>query len=200
MKKIMNYQSITESLKAKVLLKFLFLIAFFPNKIVSQVVKVDSISISKAWKDCNGKNVLTVNVNALCNPNEPPFDGHKTMIDVHLKNKKHSLDVKFDDPDYQMEMIAFSEKNIWFYTIKQSKVVFIPFTYCSNSDSDKRLSYIILYNDKKYLYHIPFKCSEDEDCFLNEDLNKSMSDLNPKIKAELIKKVESHYKKVSDFN
>jgi len=196
----MNYQSIIESLQVKVLLRFFFLIAFFSNKVESQVVKVDSISISKEWKDCNGMNRLTVNVNALCNPNEPPFDGHKTMIDVSLKNKKHSLNVQFDDPDYQMEMIAFSEKNIWFYSLKKVQVAFIPFTYCSNSDSEKKLSYIILYNDKKYLYHIPFKCTEDDDCVLNEDLNKSMSDLNPKIKTELIKKIQSHYKKGSDFN
>ncbi|PZQ80851.1 MAG: hypothetical protein DI548_13480, partial [Flavobacterium johnsoniae] len=83
------------------LLRLLLLVAFLPNEVVSQVVKVDSISISKEWKDCNGMNKLTVNVNALCNPDEPPFDGHKTMIDVSLKNKKHSLNVQFDDPDYQ---------------------------------------------------------------------------------------------------
>jgi hypothetical protein len=71
-----------------VLLRFFFLIAFFSNKVESQVVKVDSISISKEWKDCNGMNRLTVNVNALCNPNEPPFDGHKTMIDVSTKKQK----------------------------------------------------------------------------------------------------------------
>ena len=196
----MNYQSIIENLKAKVLLRLLLLVAFLPNEVVSQVVKVDSISISKEWKDCNGMNKLTVNVNALCNPDEPPFDGHKTMIDVSLKNKKHSLSVQFDDPDYQMEMIAYSEKNSWFYNLKKAKVVFIPFSYCSNSDSEKKLSYIILYNDKKYLYHIPFKCTEEDDCVLNADLNKSMSDLNPKIRTELIKKIKSHYKKGSDFN
>lgn len=196
----MNYQSIIENLQMKVLLKLFFLLAFFPNKITAQVVKVDSISISKEWKDCNGTNKLIVNVNALCNPDEPPFDGHKTKIDVSLKNKKHSLNVQFDDPAYQMEMIAFNEKNIWFYSLKGAQAVFIPFTYCSNSDSDKKLSYIILYNNKKYLYHIPFKCSEDDDCVLNEDLNKSMSDLNSKIRAELIKKIQSHYKKGIDFN
>lgn len=196
----MNYQSIIESLRVKALLSFLFLIAFFPNEVVSQIVQVDSISISKEWKDCNGTNKLTVNVNALCNPDEPPFDGHKTMIDVSLKNKKHSLSMQFDDPDYQMEMISFSEKNIWFYSLKGAKVVFIPFSYCSNSDSEKKLSYIILYNDKKYLYHILFKCTEEDDCVLNTDLNKSMSDLNPKIRTELIKKIKSHYKKGSDFN
>ena len=200
MKKIMNYQSIIENLKVKALLKFLFLIALFPNKIVAQVVKVDSISILKEWKDCNGKNTLNVKVNAVCNPNEPPFDGHKTKIDVQLKNKKYSLNLQFDDPDYQMEMIAFSEKNIWFYDLKKANVVFIPFTYCSNSDSVKRLSYIVLYNNKKYLYHLPFTCNEEEDCVLNEDLNKLLIDLNPKIKAQLIKKIQSQYRKTIDFN
>lgn len=80
------------------------------------------------------------------------------------------------------------------------EAIFIPFTYCSNSDSDKKLSYIVLYKDKKYLYHISFSCNEVEDCFLNEDLNISLKELNPKIKAVLIKKIKSKYKTVVDFN
>lgn len=196
----MNCQFIIENLKAKVLLKLSLLFVFFPNKIVSQVVKTDSISIVKEWKDCNGKNTLNVTVNALCNPEEPPFDGHKTIIEAHLNNKRHKLEVEFDDPNYQMEMISFSEKNIWFYSLKGVNAVFIPFTYCSNSDSEKRLSYIVFYNGNKQLYHIDFKCTEDENCALNEDLNKLLSDLNPKLRAELVKKIKSKYKKAIDFN
>ncbi|MFD2907380.1 hypothetical protein ACFSX9_01390 [Flavobacterium ardleyense] len=196
----MNYQFIIESLRRRVLLNILFILALFSTKTFSQVVQIDSISVFKEWGDCNGKNVLNVKVNALCNPDEPPFDGHKTMIEVQLKNKKHLLNIAFDDPDYQMEMIAFSEKNIWFYNLKKAEAVFIPFTYCSNSDSDKKLSYIVLYKDKKYLYHISFRCNEEEDCFLNEDLNMSLKELNPKIREALIKKIKSKYKSVIDFN
>ncbi len=195
----MNYQYIIENLRAIVLLRIICLLVLFPNMGITQVVKVDSIAVSKEWKDCNGKNTLKVEVNALCNPDEPPFDGHKTMINATLKNKNNELNVTFDDPDYQMEMIAFNEKNIWFYTLKRTKAVFIPFSYCSNSDTDIKLSYIVMYNDKKQLYHISFKCSEDEDCVLNEDLNDTIKGLDPKIKAELIKQIKSNYKKVADF-
>lgn len=103
--------------------------------------------------------------------------------------KKHFLNTAFDDLDFQMEMIAFSEKNIWFSNLKKVEAVFIPFTYCSNSDSNKKLSYIVLYKDKKYLYYNSFRCNEEEDCFLNDDLNSSLKELNPKIKETLIKKL-----------
>jgi len=122
------------------------------------------------------------------------------VIDVHLKNEKHLLDVQFDDPDYQMEMIAFNEEDISFYDLEGSKAVLIPFTYCGNSDSDKKLSYIVLYNGKNYLYHVSFRCNEDEDCSLNEDLDESMGDLSSEIRAEITKRIQFRYGKAIDFN
>ena len=113
--------------------------------------------------------------------------------------KKHFLNIAFDDLDYHMEMIAFSEKNIWFYNFKEKvEAVFIAFTYCRNSN--KKLSYIVLYNDKKYQYHISFRCNEEEDCLLNDDLDITFKELNPKIKETLIKKIKSKHKTVVDFN
>jgi hypothetical protein len=168
----------------------------------------DSIVISKKWNDKNGLNLLTIRVNALCNPNRPPFDGHITVIESSLKNDRHKLSIKYNEDDYQMKMIYFEEKDIWFYKYNGIQAVFIPFFYCSNIDSEGTVSYIILYDNKKYLYHFNFTC-DNEFAFLDEkggkcklrtkNLNQKLKDLPNALRETLINFIKTHYKTTKDI-
>ena len=199
--KIMNYQFITGNLQRiqwhKMQL-FFFLMLYIPSQ--AQTILPDSIMIHKSWNDKNGKNKLTVKVNALCNPNRPPFDGHETKIEAEIRNAGGSQEIVYNDEDYQMEMILFRENDIWLEEFNKIKAVFIPFFYCGNSDSDIKASFIIFYNTKKYLYHINFHCTENGTCKVTDDLNTKLKELSPKLRNSFIKSLKSKYKKYSDFN
>lgn len=161
----------------------------------------DSVTVVKNWEDKNGPNQLTVHVVGLCNPDEPPFDGTPTKIQAHLKNKQTELQVLFDDENYQMEMILFYEKDIEIMDIKKEKAIFIPFFYCGNFDNDIRVSYIIFYKDKSYLFHIDFHCAEGDGCWLSDDLKAKLSSIEDRtLKKVFAKKLKSRYKKYSDFH
>lgn len=190
-----KFQNITGSL-FKMLI---FLLMVGAQYAVAQIVHTDSIEIHKVWKDKNGENKLTVNVNALCNPDKPPFDGHKTKIKALLKNKNFVQEIIFDDKNYQMEMILFREKDIWFAEFKENKAVFIPFFYCGNADNDVKASFIIFYNRKKYLYHVKFYCNEEGTCKLNEpNINLKLKGLPKEVRDELTKKLKT-FTKPSQF-
>lgn len=176
------------------LLCFIFLLLLSSTVAIAQVVVPDSITINKQWKDNNGENTLTVNVNALCNPENPPFDGHKTMIHAALKTKNFSSEVVFDDEDYQMEMILFRETDIWFFDLNKTKAAVIPFFYCGNSDTNVKASFIIFYGAKKYLYHLNFYCGEEGKCALDEKkLKGKLADLPREIKDKLIRNMKKDF-------
>lgn len=179
------------------MLFFLLMIGSQPT--IAQIVQTDSIEINKEWKDKNGENKLTVNVNALCNPDKPPFDGHKTKIRALLKNKNFVQEIIFDDKAYQMEMILFRERDIWFTEYNGNKAVFIPFFYCGNADNDVKASFIIFYNRKKYLYHLKFYCNEEGRCKLNEpNINLKLKGLPKEVRDEFAKKLKT-FTKASQF-
>ncbi|WP_343534910.1 hypothetical protein [Pedobacter sp.] len=182
------------------LIKMLFFLLMIGSQpAIAQIVHTDSIEIHKVWKDKNGENKLTVNVNALCNPDKPPFDGHKTKLRALLKNKNFAQEIIFDDKNYQMEMILFREKDIWLTEYKGNKAVFIPFFYCGNADNDVKVSFIIFYNRKKYLYHIKFYCNEEGKCNLNEpNINLKLKGLPKEVRDEFAKKLKA-FTKASQF-
>lgn len=191
-----NFQNITGS----VFKMLIFLLMLSNQSAIAQIVHIDSIEIHKVWKDKNGENKLMINVNALCNPDKPPFDGHKTKIIASLKNKKFNQTIVFDDQNYQMEMILFREKDLWLTEYHGTKAVFIPFSYCGNADNDVKASFIIFYNGKKHLYHLKFYCGDAGDCKLNEkDLHLKLKALPKELKDHLIKKLKTNYTKGSQF-
>ncbi len=185
----MNYQFITEILIAipwrKHLVRIILLV------VTQNLSAQDSIFIKKKWTDSFGKNALIVKVNALCNPLKPPFDGHPSVIEASLKNKKANLKVIFDDADYQMEMIYFREKNIWFFTSDKNTATFIPFLYCGNLDNDIKISFIIFYKNKKFLYHVKYRCDDENNCLVNENLNLALKDIPTPIKNHFIKRIKN---------
>ncbi len=196
----MNYLFITGRywvIQLRRLIIYVVSILWLP--LYSQEVNVDSISINKTWIDNNGKNSLFVKVNALCDPNNPPFDGHKTLIEASLKNKKHNLNLLYDEENYQMKMLLFYEKDIKFYKLNKTNSIFIPFFYCGNWENDVKVSYIIFYNNKKYLYHINYYCGEDASCRLNDNLNLKLKNMPESLKKIFIKELKTKYKTSKDF-
>lgn len=195
-----NFFNISKSLGTNVHQLSFILLMVCCKPVVAQVVQTDSAKIYKVWKDKNGENKLTVNVNALCNPAKPPFDGHKTKIKAVLKNKNFVQEIVFDDKDYQMEMILFRENDMWFSEHGGTKAVFIPFFYCGNADNDVKASFIIFYGNKKYLYHLKFYCDDAGNCTLREpNLGPKLKDLPNEIKDNLMRKLKADFSRASKF-
>lgn len=198
--KIMNYPFIIEVIRLDQFRKIAMLLLCMTSFVIhAQVVHTDSIAVHKTWYDKNGKNTLSIKVNALCNANKPPFDGHVSIINASLTNKNYAVTNEYNDENYQMEMLLFYEKDIWFHVINKVKAVFIPFFYCGNMDTNNKVSYLIFYNNTKYLYHINYRCNEDNACTLNENLQLKLKDLPTGLKKVFMKVLQSKYKKATDL-
>lgn len=199
---IMNYLFITGHLRVS--LQHSFVIALFLvlawGKASAQQMKPDSICINKVWTDKNGENRLMVKVNALCNPEHPPFDGHPSKIEVQLTNDKNDTYAVYDEENYQSMMLLFYESDIVFFKIRGVNAVLIPFFYCCNSDPQQKVSYILLYDDKQYLFHLSFYSDENGICHRNDDLDLITQKIRPrKLRRFFKKEVETKYKDVTDF-
>ncbi len=197
----MNYPFIIGNLVAIRHHKIVWLLAIlYCNIATAQEIHADSITVQKKWTDKNGKNLLTVKVNALCNPSKMPIDGHPTKFEAKLETKQKKFEIEYDDSAYQMEMILFDEKEIWFYELNKVKAVFIPFQYCSNADNDLKVSYAVFYGNQQFLFHFRFRCNENGNCKINEDLNKKLFILQPKLKKALIEKLHKKYRQIKQLN
>lgn len=197
----MNYRFTIESLQAIRLRKIVWLFAMsYCMPAIAQELHPDSITVQKKWTDKNGENKLTVKVNALCNPSKMPIDGHATKFEAKLKVRQKEMNIVFDDSAYQMEMILFEEKEIWFYELNKVKAVFIPFLYCSNADNDLKVSYAVFYDNKKYLFHFQFRCNENGNCKISTERNKELITLQPQLRKVLIEKLKKKYKQSKQIN
>jgi hypothetical protein len=162
----------------------------------------DTIMITRKWKDKNGSNLLTVQVNALSNQNRRPFDGYITFIESSLKNDGHNLYIRYNEDDYRMSMIFFDEKNIRFHKYEGIQAVFIPFRYCCDLYSENTVSYIILYDNNTYLYHFTYTCNLEAYhtygegiCELFEpNLNKKLKKMPDALRLILIKYLRTQHK------
>lgn len=200
---MMNYLFIIQKMKS--LVTSLILLLFIPvcgQKPVHDSLKVyykDSLVISKNFKDGNLSNTLTVKVINPCNTEKERFDGAVTIISAAVKNKNYSNSLVYNYPYAQSGLIHVKANNISSYTVNKHQAVLIPFTYCGNWDNDTKVSYIILYDRKKYLYHLNYYCEEEGKCKLKDDLNITLKDLPSKLKTKVMKDLETKYNKSSDF-
>jgi len=163
----------------------------------SQEMKTDSLIVVRNWTDSNGKNTLRIKVDAACNPEVPPYDAHPTKIEAWLRNDNYSTYIEYDDPNFEMEMIYLNESDICFGNgADRVRIVFIPFSYCGNADDDMIVSYIILYNNQKYLYHINTRDQSNNFAgpyLLDDDLDTKLKDLPENLRAEFLKLIKSKY-------
>lgn len=179
-----------------------FFIPVCGQKAVHDSLKVyyqDSLIVQKNFKDGNVANKLTVKVINPCNAEKERFDGAVTIIRAAVENKNYSDRIVYNYPDAQSGLINLKINNISDYNINKHQAVLIPFTYCGNWDNDTKVSYIIFYNHKKYLYHIKYYCGEDGKCKLNDNLNVTLKYLPSKVKSKLMKDLETKYNNSNDF-
>jgi len=183
-----------------------FIVSFFipvcGQKTVPDSLKIyyqDSLIVNKNFKDGTMSTKLTIQVINPCNSEKERFDGAVTIISAAVKNKNYSDSIVYHYPYAQSGLINLKTNNISYYNINKRQAVFIPFTYCGNWDNDTKVSYIILYNHKKYLYDIKYYCGEDNTCKINDNLNITLKDLPTKLKAQVLKDLKTKYTQSDDF-
>lgn len=200
---MMNYLFIIQPMKS--LVTSLILFFFIPvcgQKAVHDSLKVyyqDSLMIHKNVQNGAVSNELTVKVINPCIAEKNRFDGVVTIISATVKNKNYSNTLVYNYPDAQSGLINVKADHISSYAVDKNQAFLIPFTYCGNWDNDTKVSYIVLYNRKKYLYHIKYYCSEGGKCKINDNLNTKLKDLPTALKLKIIKDIETKYKNVNDF-
>lgn len=199
----MNYQFIIQKMKSLAISFIVFFsVSVCGQQSVNDSLKAyyqDSLMIHKDFKDGAVANKLEVKVINPCNAEKERFDGAVTMISAAVKNKNYNDHLLYNYPHAQSGLIHVKKDNISSYTINKRQAVLIPFTYCGNWDNDTKVSYMIFYSHKKYLYHIKYYCGEDGKCKLNDNLNVTLKDLPSKVKSKLIKDLETKYNSSNDF-
>ncbi|MBL1220046.1 hypothetical protein JET18_04300 [Chryseobacterium sp. L7] len=189
----------------KILVTIFILFFFIPacgQKAVHDSLKryyQDSLIVQKNFKDGNVPSKLTVKVINPCNAEKERFDGAVTIISAVVESKNYSDSIVYNYPDAQSGLINLKINTISDYTINKHQAVLIPFTYCGNWDNDTKVSCIIFYNHKKYLYHIKYRCGEDNKCKINDNLNITLKDLPTELKSKVIKDLETKYNNSNDF-
>lgn len=159
----------------------------------------DSLLVNKNFKDGSVPNKLTVKVMNPCNSEKERFDGAVTIISATIKNKNYGDSIVYNYPYAQSGLINLKTNNISVYPVNKHQAVLIPFTYCGNWDNDTKVSYIVFYNRKNYLYHIKYYCGEDGKCKLNDNLNVTLKDLPSILRLKITKDLETKYNSSNNF-
>jgi len=122
----------------------------------------------------------------------PRFDGLINYIEIRMKDRNYSDSLVYYNSGVAMSLINLTENNVVFQSITQNKnAVFISFSYCGTTDPDEeRITYIVFYDRKKYLFDINLRVTETE-YFRNyqivDDLYDKLKDLPEMLKRTLIK-------------
>ncbi|GEM_PF-371506 len=161
---------------------------------------IDSLVTYRTYNDALGTNRLTVKVINPCNADSAIFDGALTQIAVTLKNKK-GISYTYRHPDSQMSLIDFRKDEIVLRDFNGKKAVFIPFYYCGGYETyDRKVSYIIIYNNKSYFYHLDYYCKGAQDCSPVKSFEAQFKDLPPAVRSYFIKFLTNKHKLRASFH
>ena len=157
----------------------------------------DSIMVTQYFQDKKGKNTLTIKMMNPCGLKNGPYDGPLSYIEASLKNKYASQNVSYNYVDAQSGLLYFIKDEISINDVEGKKAVFIPFYYCGNWDNDNMVSYLIFYENKKYIEHVKYYCTDNGKCKLNDNLQcKGMPTV---LKTFFANTLKTKYKKASDL-
>ncbi|KAF2509089.1 hypothetical protein [Flavobacterium foetidum] len=160
----------------------------------------DSLVIHKTFVDKSGKNNLEIKVVNPCkrseNAEEKRVDGWLNYISVRLSNKSFGDTLLYYNPYVAMSLIDLAESTIVVKAYSGKQAVFIPFANCGNADDDRNITYILLYNRKKYVYHIRLHGENFENYTIKDNLTEKFKDLPANLKKGFIQLVQSQYKNV----
>lgn len=150
------------------------LLLHFGNYAIGQ----DSLLVKREFRDGAQKNKLEIKVINPCHLKTPPWDGVKTQIEARLTSRGKVLELIYDYPYPQMSLLYFEAAELKMADIQGAKAVIIPFYYCGNAeDYDRKVSYILFYKQKKYLFHLDYFCKEPAKCKPQKNLNLLFKEL-----------------------
>lgn len=163
-------------------------------------LSTNSIVVNQIYNDAFGKNRLNVQVINPCQPDSSIFDGILTQITVTLKNKK-TISYTYKYPYPQMALINFKKAEILVKDFKGKKAVFIPFYYCGGYETyDRKVSYILLFNNKIYNYHLDYYCKGAQNCNPVQNFDVLFKDLSPTIRPYFIRYLKSKHQSRQSFH
>lgn len=178
------------------------IVLLLSNPVLAQALDEDQVSVVKLWRDLNGENKLSIHVGATCNNYDSKHlfakGGYSSVISVELTNEENKVSTTYGERLPEEQMLMFYDEGIWFAEHNDIQAVFIPVFYCRPYfGNEMPLTYIVLYNGKRYMYYFDYLCGSDilGTCALpysKRELNKRVSNL-PK---ELAKKFTDYLTKV----
>lgn len=129
----------------------------------AQGFEADVTSTVKVWEDLTGNNTLYIRVDAACNNYDMkrifPKIGAQTAVIAKLTNDETEVTAFYEHKKFANQMLMFYDEGIWFQELDGIQAVFIPLFYCSAQHGEAMpISYIVFYDNKKYIYHFTFKC------------------------------------------
>ncbi|WP_343565734.1 hypothetical protein [Sphingobacterium sp.] len=140
----------------------------YPKDTVRTIYKpqlFDSIIVKSVYQDTYGKNTLYIKVTNPCNADSSRFDGVLTQIEARVKNKNTAISMVYTHPYPQMSLIYFVKEEIHLQNFGNHMAVIIPFYYCGGYETnDMKVSYIVIYRNNNYIFHINYYCGEGKDC------------------------------------
>ena len=157
----------------------------------------DSIIVTQYFQDKEGKNKLVVKIMNPCGIKKGPHDGPLSYIEANLKNKNISQNILYNYANAQSGLLYFNKNEITINEIEGKKAVFIPFFYCGNWDNDNMVSYLIFYDNKKYIEHIKYYCTDNGKCKLND--NVTLKDMPSSLKKFFVKVLKTKYTSTKDL-
>lgn len=169
----------------------------------AQNYEPDVASTVKIWEDLTGNNSLYIRVDAACNNYDMkrlfPKIGAPTAVVAKLTNDDGGVTAIYEDKKFANQMLMFYDEGVWFKELDGIQAVFIPLFYCSAKHGEKMpLSYIVLYDNEKYIYHFTFKCKPTvlgscEISLSKSDLNQRLYALPTALKREFANYIEKVY-------
>ncbi|MGL4584488.1 MAG: hypothetical protein ACRCVU_16095 [Flavobacterium sp.] len=155
--------------------------------VMAQEVDEDQVSIVKVWRDLNGDNKLYINVGATCNNYDSKRlfakQGYSSILSLELVNEENKVTTIYGERLPDDQMLMFYDEGIWFAEHEDIQAVFIPVFYCRPFfGAEMPLTYIVLYNGKRYMYYFDFFCGSrvSDTCSLaysKRELGKKVSNL-----------------------
>ncbi|WP_270090746.1 hypothetical protein [Sphingobacterium sp. SYP-B4668] len=161
----------------------------------------DTIVTELIYRDAYGINELYVKVTNPCNEELSRFDGPLTRIEAQVKSKEGSTAVAYEHPYAQMSLIHFVKEEIQIQDVGGRKAVVIPFYYCGGYESyDRKVSYILFYENKNYIFHLDYYCGEGEDCKPVQSLKVTLQGLPKDIRTYFARYLAKKHKSKVSFH
>ncbi len=166
-----------------------------------EVQSFDTIVTKLTYQDKYGNNTLHIKVTNPCDEASTKFDGPLTQMDALLKNEKGSISSSYRYPYPQMSLIKFVKEEIHLQDLSGRSAAIIPFYYCGGYESyDMKVSYMVFFENKHYVFHLDFYCGEGKDCKPVKSLKSTLKVLPKDLRDYLVGYLTKKHKLRASFH